>query len=356
MKAAIFRCAAFAAMVVLMNSSAMAASYPAPKEGDWVAPSFRFHTGETMQDVKLHYTTVGNPSGEPVLILHGTAGSGGSMLTPAFAGELFGKGQPLDAEKYFIILPDALGAGASTRPSSGLRAKFPRYNYSDMVQAQYRLVSEGLGIKHVRLVMGNSMGGMQTWLWGTTYPDFMDSLVPMASQPTEMSARNWILRRMLVETIKRDPSYNNGDYTTQPQSLVLANTFFGFATSGGTLAYQNQAPTGALADKMVDERLAAPVVNDANDYVYQWQSSRGFNAAADLGRIKIPLLAINAADDERNPPETGTLEQAIKLVAKGKILLIPASKDTRGHGTTGNAGFYSKEVGDFMSGLTPHVQ
>ena len=348
--------AAFAAMVGLMTSSAMAAGYPAPKEGDWVAPSFRFHTGETMQDVKLHYTTVGNPSGEPVLILHGTAGSGGSMLTPSFAGALFGKGQPLDAEKYFIILPDALGTGASTRPSNGMRAKFPRYDYSDMVQAQYRLVSEGLGIRHLRLVMGNSMGGMQAWLWGTTYPDFMDALVPMASQPTEMSARNWIMRRMLVETVTRDPSYNNGDYTTQPQSLVLANTFFGFATSGGTLAYQDQAPTGALADRLVDDRLAAPLTIDANDFVYQWQSSRGFNAAPDLERIKIPVLAINAADDERNPPETGTLEQAIKKVAKGKILLIPASKDTRGHGTTGNAGFYSKELGVFMGGLAPRVQ
>jgi homoserine O-acetyltransferase len=356
MKAAMFLRAASVAVVALMSVPAMAASYPAPKEGDWVAPSFRFHTGETMQDVKLHYTTVGNPSGEPVLMLHGTAGSGGSMLTPTFAGELFGKGQPLDAEKYFIILPDALGTGASTRPSSGLRAKFPRYDYTDMVQAQYRLVTEGLGIKHLRLVMGNSMGGMQTWLWGTNYPDFMDALVPMASQPTEMSARNWILRRMLVETIKRDPSYNNGDYTTQPQSLVLANAFFGFATSGGTLAYQNLAPTGALADKMVDDRLAAPVPNDANDYVYQWQSSRGFNAAGELERIKVPVLAINAADDERNPPETGTLEQAMKRVAKGRIFLIPASKDTRGHGTTGNAGFYSKELGAFMGGLGPRVQ
>ena len=348
--------AVLAATVILMGSSAMAASYPAPKEADWVAPSFRFHTGETMQDVKLHYTTVGNPSGEPVLILHGTAGSGGGMLTPGFAGELFGPGQPLDAQKYFIILPDALGTGASTRPSTGLRAKFPLYDYSDMLQAQYRLVSEGLGIKHLRLVMGNSMGGMQTWLWGTSYPDFMDALVPMAAQPTEMSARNWILRRMLVETVKRDPSYNKGDYTTQPQSLLLANTFFGFATSGGTLAYQSLTPTGALADRLVDDRLATPLTIDANDFVYQWQSSRGFNPAPDLERIKIPVLAINAADDERNPPETGTLETAMKRVVNGRTLLIPASKDTRGHGTTGNAAFYSTELGEFMAGLAPRVQ
>jgi homoserine O-acetyltransferase len=334
----------------------LAATYPAPKEGDWVMPSFQFHTGETMQNMKLHYTTIGNPAGEPVLVLHGTAGSGGSMLTPAFAGELFGPGQPLDAAKYFIILPDAVGAGTSSRPSEGLGPKFPKYDYTDMVTAQYRLVVEGLGVKHLRLVMGNSMGGMQTWMWGTTYPDFMDALVPMASQPTEMSSRNWMLRRMLVESVKRDPAYNNGNYTSQPKALVTANVFFGIATSGGSLAYQNTAPTGALADKMVDERLAAPLSADANDFVWQWQSSRGYNPAPDLARIKAPVLVINAADDERNPPETGTLEAAMKTVKNGKVFLIPASKDTRGHGTTGNAAFYSKELGAFMAELSPHVQ
>ncbi len=340
----------------VLTGAALAADYPPPKEADWVVPSFRFHTGETLPDLRLHYTTVGNPAGMPVLVLHGTAGSGGSMLTPAFAGTLFGPGQPLDAQKYFIILPDALGAGASSKPSDGLRGQYPHYDYTDMVQAQYRLVTEGLGIKHLRMVIGNSMGGMQTWMWGTTYPDFMDSLVPMASQPTEMASRNWMLRRMLVETVRRDPTYNNGNYTAQPPALVTANVFFGLATSGGTLAYQSMAPTGEKADKLVDERLAAPLAADANDFIWQWQSSRGYNPAPELERIRAPVLAINAADDERNPPETGVMVEALKRVKDARLLLIPASTATRGHGTTGNASFYSTALDDFLKALPTPVQ
>ncbi len=193
------------ALVFLLTSAlASAADYPAPKEGDWVARDFRFHTGEVMPELRLHYRTLGDPSGEPVLLLHGTGGSGANFLTPGFAGELFGSGQPLDASKYFIILPDAIGTGKSAKPSDGLRTKFPKYNYDDMVEAQYRLVTEGLGIRHLRLVLGNSMGGMHTWLWGEKYPDVMDVLVPMASQPTPMASRNWMLRRMMLETIRSE--------------------------------------------------------------------------------------------------------------------------------------------------------
>src|SRR4051794_4893884 len=195
----------------LIALSASAADYPTPKQADWVARAFRFHTGEVMPELRVHYTTIGEPTGEPVLILHGTAGSGTGMLTPAFAGELFGPGQPLDAGKYFIILPDAIGAGKSSKPSDGLRTKFPRYSYDDMVAAQYRLVTEGLGLRRLRLVLGNSMGGMQTWMWGVTYPQFMDALVPMASQPTEMSSRNWMMRRMLIDAIRNDPEWNDGN-------------------------------------------------------------------------------------------------------------------------------------------------
>jgi homoserine O-acetyltransferase/O-succinyltransferase len=332
---------------------ATAAPYPAPLEADWIAHDFKFHTGEVMPELRLHYTTIGNSAGEPVLILHGTAGSGDSMLTPSFAGELFGAGQALDAGKYFIILPDALGAGKSSKPSDGLRAKFPHYDYDDMVQAQYRLLSEGLGIHHVRVVIGNSMGGMQTWLWGEAYPDFMDALVPMASQPTPMSARNWMMRRMLVETIRDDPAYDNGDYTVQPPSMRLANVMFGIATSGGTLAYHAMAPTRQLADKIVDERLAAPFTADANDFVYQWDSSRDYDAAPGLERVKAALLAINSADDERNPPETGNLQRALARVKGGRLLLIPASADTRGHGTTGIATFWNRQLQEFLSGV-PH--
>jgi homoserine O-acetyltransferase len=330
-------------------AGADAADYPAPKQGDWVARDFRFHGGETLPELRLHYTTVGDPSGKPVLILHGTAGSGSGMLTPAFAGELFGRGQPLDAAKYFIILPDALGAGKSAKPSDGLRAKFPSYDYDDMVLAQYRLVTEGLGLRHLRLVLGNSMGGMQVWLWGETHPDFMDALVPMASQPTAMSGRNWMLRRMLIESIRRDPVWNGGNYAEQPPSLRVANVFFGIATSGGTLAYQAMAPTRSKADALVDERLAAPPPADANDFLYQWEASRDYDPSPGLERIRAPLLAINSADDERNPPETGTLEAGLKRVKNGRLLLIPASAETRGHGTTGNAHFWQQGLAEFLA-------
>jgi len=340
--------AAMSMAVAMIAFSAAAADYPAPKQGDWIARDFRFHTGDVMPELRLHYTTVGDSSGEPVLILHGTAGSAASMLTPAFAGELFGPGQPLDASKYFIILPDALGAGKSSKPSDGMRTKFPRYNYDDMVAAQYKLVTEGLGIKHLRLVLGNSMGGMQAWMWGTAYPDFMDALVPMASQPTEMSGRNWMMRRMLIDAVRKDPAWKDGNYTEQPPSLRMANVFYGIATSGGTFNWYKAAPTREAADKLVDEREAAPFTADANDFLYQWDSSRDYNPAPGLERIQASVLAINAADDERNPPELGVMERELKRIKNAKLLLIPASTETRGHGTTGMAKFYKQQLQEFL--------
>jgi homoserine O-acetyltransferase/O-succinyltransferase len=343
------RCKAGAIVAfVLISFAATAADYPAPKEGQWIARDFKFHTGEVMPEVRLSYTTIGEPSGQPVMVLHGTGGSAASMLTPAFAGELFGPGQPLDATKHYIIIPDSVGHGKSTRPSEGLRTKFPKYNYDDMVDAQYRLLKEGLGIPHLRLVIGNSMGGMHTWLWGAKYPDYMDALVPMAAQPSEMASRNWMLRRMKIEMIRSDPDYNDGNYTTQPRSVKLANVFYQLATNGGTLAHQKTAPTREAADKVVDQRLAAPFRADANDYLYAWESSRDYNASPGLERIKAALLAINAADDERNPPETGILEREIKRVKNGRLLLIPASEETRGHATTGMARLYKKQLEEFL--------
>jgi len=330
--------------LLLPSAIALSAEYPTPKQGDWVARDFRFHTGEVMPEVKLHYTTIGDPSGIPVVVLHGSGGSANSMLTPAFAGELFGSGQPLDATKYFIVIPDALGHGKSSKPSDGLRTKFPQYNYSDMVDAQYRLLSEGLGIRHVRLIIGNSMGGMNTWLWGEKYPQYMDALVPMASQPSAMASRNWMLRRMMLESIRRDPEYNNGNYTTQPQSMKLASVFFGIATNGGTLNYQKLAPTREKADKLVDARLASATTADANDFLWQWGSSADFDPAPELEKIEAIVLAINAADDERNPPETGVTLEALKRVKNGRLYLILASDETVGHGTTGNAKFYAHEL------------
>lgn len=341
--------AAAAIMLASLASAAVsAADYPAPKEADWTAKDFKFHTGHVMPELKLHYTTVGEPSGQPVLVLHGTAGSALSMLTPAFAGELFGAGQALDASKYYIIIPDGIGHGKSSKPSDGMRTAFPKYNYDDMVEAQHRLITEGLGIKHLRLVIGNSMGGMHAWIWGSKYPDAMDALVPMAAQPTEMSARNWMMRRMMVETVRADPDYKGGNYTAQPGMMKYASVMFGIATAGGTLAYQQLAPTAAAADKNVDDRLKAPFTADANDFIYQWESSRDYNASAALEKIAASVLAINAADDERNPPETGLMDAAMKRIKQAKLLLIPASNDTRGHLTTGAAKFYKKELQDLL--------
>jgi homoserine O-acetyltransferase/O-succinyltransferase len=299
--------------------------------------------------LKLFYRTLGEPTGEAVVMLHGTTGSGQNMLSPGFAGELFGKGQPLDAAKYFIILPDAIGHGQSSKPSDGLRAKFPRYTYDDMVEAQYRVVTEALGLKRVRLVSGNSMGGMHAWIWGVKYPGFMDAIAPMAAQPTEMSSRNWMLRRLIIDSIRNDPEWKGGDYTAQPKSAKVASVFYGIATAGGTLALQVSAPTRAAADKLLDDRLAAPFAGDANDILYQWDSSRDYNPAPRLETIEAHVLAINAADDERNPPQTGLMTDALKRIKASKLLLIPESQETRGHLTTGNAKSFAIELGAWLA-------
>ncbi|MFO1169040.1 MAG: alpha/beta fold hydrolase [Rhodoblastus sp.] len=340
------RGAALAAM--LIGGPASAVDYPNQKEGDWIAKDVKFRSGETLPEVRLHYTTLGAPTGEPVLVLHGTTGSGTSMLSPAFGGELFGPGQPLDASKYYVILPDAIGHGKSSKPSNGLRAKFPAYNYDDMVALQYRLVTEGLGVKRLRLVIGNSMGGMNAWSWATTYPDMMDAVVPMAAQPTAMSSRNWMMRRLIVDSIRNDPDWKGGDYTAQPRSAAFASVFYGFATAGGTLAWQKAAPTRAEADKIVDARLKAPFPGDANDTLYQWDSSRDYDPSPNLEKITAAVLAINSADDERNPPETGLMDNALKRIKNARLLLIPASAETRGHLTTGMAKFWKDGLKEFL--------
>ena len=336
------------AVFAMTSLTALAADYPAPKQGDWIAKDFKFHSGETMPELRLHYTTVGDPGGQPVLVLHGSGGDATRMLTADFAGQLFGPGQALDASKYYIIIPDSIGHGKSSKPSDGLKTAFPKYDYADLVDAQYRLVKEGLGIKHLRLVIGNSMGGMHTWLWGVKYPSYMDVLVPMASQPTEMAARNWMLRRMMIETIRNDPDYNGGNYTAQPRMMKYATNAYQIATGGGTLGYQTQAPTAAQADRLVDERLAAPASADANDFLYQWEASHDYDPSPLMERIEATLLAINAADDERNPPETGVTDAALKRVKSGKLYLIPASTETRGHLTTGNARFYQQQLRELL--------
>jgi len=332
--------------------SAALAQEPVRRQGDWIAQDFRFHTGDVLREMRVHYVTLGEPSGEPVLVLHGTTSSGAALLSPAFGGELFGSGQALDEQKHFVILPDAIGHGNSAKPSDGLRAKFPAYNYEDMVVAQYRLLTEGLGVRHVRLIIGNSMGGMHAWLWAVKYPEFMDAIVPMASQPTEMSGRNWIMRRLIIDSIRNDPDWKNGDYTTQPRSAKFASVFYGIATAGGTLAYQKLAPTRTSADKLLNDRLQGPFVADANDVLYQWESSKDYNPAPELDRIQAAVLAINSADDERNPPETGIMERELKRMKNARLYLIPASDETRGHLTTGFAKFWKQELQAFLA-VTP---
>ena len=285
-----------------------------------------------------------------MLVLHGTGGSAASMLDAGFAGELFGPGQPLDASKYYIILPDGIGHGKSSKPSDGLRMKFPQYDYDDMVEAQYRLLTEGLGIRHLRLVIGNSMGGMQTWLWGEKYPDFMDALVPMASQPTAMAGRNWMLRRMMIETIRRDPEWQQRQLHQRSRASMKHRQ--------RVLRHRHQRRHARLSEAR-RRRARRPTRSwttawprrssrDANDFLYQWESSRDYDAAPGLERIEAAVLAINAADDERNPPETGVMERALKRVKNGRLYLIPASDETRGHGTTGMAKFYTQQLRELL--------
>ena len=330
------------------SASCLAADFPAPQENAWTVRDFKFHTGEVLPELRLHYRTVGAPTGQPVLVLHGTTQSGAAMLAPTFGGELFGEGQPLDAKRYYIILPDSVGHGKSSKPSDGMRAKFPRYNYDDMVDAQYRLLTEHLGVKKLRLAIGNSMGGMQVWIWAQKYPDFVDVAVPMASLPSEMSGRNWMMRRLIIDSIRSDPEWMNGNYAKQPRSAQFASIFYGIGTNGGNHALFNAAPNRQKADELLDARMKAPFPADANDVLYQWDSSRDYNPSPGLERIRAKLLAINSADDERNPPELGVLDREIRRVKNGRVLLIPASDKTIGHGTTSRAQFWKKDLEELL--------
>ncbi|WP_347449251.1 alpha/beta fold hydrolase [Pantoea stewartii] len=338
-----------AIVLFLPQISLAEAVLPVPAEADWTAKDFTFSNGEKLNNLRIHYYTLGDRSKPAVLLLHGTNQPVKALLGKSFSGELFGPGQALDIRKYFIVIPEGIGSGKSSKPSDGLRMAFPHYDYSDMVNAQYRLVKEGLGITHLRLVMGYSMGGMQTWLWGEKYPAMMDALVPMASQPNELSGRNWMMRRMLIESIKGDPAWDGGNYSHQPPALKYASIMFSIATTGGTLAYQHKAPTRALADKLVDERLAAPVTADANDSIYIWSASADFNALPALDRIKAPMLIINSADDERNPVETGILQGELNRIRQAELLLIPAGAETSGHGTVMQAKYYQAKLKTFLA-------
>ena len=322
---------------------------PIPHYGDFTVPDFRFHTGEVMA-LRQHYALLGNSLGEPVLILHGTGGNGAGMIVGFRA--LFAPGGPLDLATHYIILPDAIGHGGSSKPSDGLKAKFPRYNYDDMVQAQYRLVTEALKVKHLRLVIGNSMGGMETWTWGVKYPAMMDGIVPLASQPTAMAARNWMMRKLVIETIKADPAYQDGDYPSAPPSMKYGNAFFCIGTSGGNLGWAARAGTHAAADKIVTDMLARPEGGDANDTIWQLDAARDYDPAPGLGNITAAVLAVNSADDERNPPELGTTAAAVKTLKNARTYLIPASSETHGHGTAGTVALWQAPFTEWLATVT----
>lgn len=311
-----------------------------PHEGDFFVSDFQFNSGDVLPELRLHYTTLGQPQRDAngivrnaVLILHGTGGTGQGFLTDNFAGVLFGPGQLLDAERYYIILPDSIGHGKSSKPSDGLRARFPKYGYRDMIRAQHLLLTEGLGVNHLRLVTGTSMGGMHTWLWGTMYPDFMDALMPLASLPAEIAGRNRMTRRMILDAIRTDPEWQNGDYTTQPRGLTAAIYILLFMVSSPK-QWQKEAPTREAADQFLADRVQDYLSRlDANDMLYTYAASEDYDPFPNLERIQAPLLAINSADDQVNPPELGLMEAGIAKVKNGRYILLPITDDTRGHGT-----------------------
>jgi homoserine O-acetyltransferase len=329
------------ALIGLVLAASLEAQAPTGGvEGDFEMRDFKFTDGSTLPVLRIHYTTLGRPKKDArgvvrnaVLILHGTTGSGRGFLSRNFGGELFQPGQPLDTTTHFIILPDGIGTGKSTRPSEGLHGKFPRYGYEDMVTAQYRLVTEGLGVNHLLLVMGTSMGAMHTWMWGERYPDFMDGLMPLASLPTQIAGRNRMMREIVSKAIREDPDWNNGDYTKTPRGLMTGLTILWIMTSS-PLTQQAQAPTSdsanAIIDRFMDQRMRT---TDANDFLYQYEASRDYDPSRALEKIKAPLVAINSADDEVNPPELGIMERLMPRVKRGKYILIPTSDKTRGHGT-----------------------
>ena len=334
------------ALVVLFVAGGVsgAADFPKPDQGDVILKDFKFASGQMLPELKMHYRTLGKPVrgkdgkvANAALILHGTGGAGGTFVDGAggkiFGGELFAEGQPLDASRYYIIIPDNLGHGKSSRPSDGLHAKFPKYGYEDMIRAQHLMLTEGLKVDHLRLVIGTSMGGMHSWLWGQRYPDFMDALMPLASLPTQISGRNRMWRKVVIDAIRTDPEWKDGEYEKQPRGLRTAAQMLALV-SGNPLTRQKAAPTLKAADDVFEKEITRRLKGlDANDLLYAVESSWDYDPGPGLEKIRAPLLAINFADDLINPPELNILEKEIKRVPKGRAILIPASEETIGHGT-----------------------
>ncbi len=335
---------------------AQAAPYPEPVQGDFFVRDFHFASGEVLPELRLHYFTIGTPLPDArgrvanaVLLLHGTGGRGAGFFTDAFAGELFGAGQPLDASRWFIIVPDNLGHGASSKPSDGLRARFPHYGYIDMIEAQRRLVVEGLGVDHLRLILGTSMGCMHAWMWAEKHPDAMDAVLPIACLPAQVAGRNRMERRLIVDAIRNDPEWKGGDYDRQPQGLLTALRMVAIS-AGSTKRLYQEAPTQEATDRLLDRMVQQRMQNaDANDLLYAWDASRDYDPAPGLERITAQLVAVNFADDERNPPELGILEREMPRVPNGRYVLIPASDRTRGHASLAYAALWKDYLAELLA-------
>ncbi|HEY3988523.1 MAG TPA: alpha/beta fold hydrolase [Acidobacteriaceae bacterium] len=333
------------------TSAAPATKWPV-KDSLYVAHDFRFGSGETLPELKLHYLTLGSPHrnvaghiDNAVLLLHGTGGNRRTLLVPQFSDVLFGPGQPLDITRYFLIFPDDIGHGDSSKPSDGLRMKFPRYDYDDMVRSQHQMLLEGLGVDHLRLILGTSMGCMQSFVWGESYPGFADALMPLACLPTAIAGRNRMMRYMAIENTKNDPAWQNGNYTAEPEvGLRTANEML-LIMGSAPLVMQKAAPTRQAAEEYVDKYLArADARTDANNLIYYVDASRNYDPSAQLGRITVPVMYINSADDFINPPELGIAEKLAKRMPHAKFVLIPISDATRGHGTHTQAAMWKDDL------------
>ena len=336
-------------LICLLAISCFAAEYPAPKEGDYTIKNFKFKSGETLDGLRLHYTTVGTPQRDArgqitnaVLILHGTGGSGKQFLQPYFASELFGDGQPLDATRYYLILPDNIGHGGSSKPSNGTHMRFPHYDYDDMVALQHQLLTEGLGVQHLRLIFGTSMGCMHSFVWGETYPEFMDALMPMACQAVQISGRNRFWRDAVMQAIRLDPAWKHGEYTEEPVGALRTVQYLLTIAGSAPLAWQRLYPTRDAADKLVDAQEQRRKALDANDLLYQVNSSRNYDPSPALEKIRARVMWINSTDDFINPPELTTPERDVKRIPRGEFHLIPATDQTHGHGTHTFAVFWKQ--------------
>jgi homoserine O-acetyltransferase len=359
MMRSLLRVLTFAATALAIPTTPCAgqqAPLPATTEGDYVAKNFRFRSGESLPELKLHYTTLGKPARDAqgrvtnaILILHGTGGTGHQFLNPVFSGELFGPGQLLDTARYYIILPDGIGHGKSLKPSDGLHARFPQYDYDDMVLGHYRLLTEGLGVNRLRLVMGTSMGCMHSFVWGETYPDFMDALMPLACLPVQIAGRNRLWRKMVMDAIRNDPEWKGGEYSAEPQQALRVALDFLIIAGSAPLYMQKTLPTRDAADKYLDDYFKSRLAGlDANDFLYQVNASRNYDPSPQLTRITAPVMYINSADDFINPPELGIAEREIKKVKNGRFVLLPVSDETRGHGTHTRAAVWKQYLAELL--------